>query len=184
MIAGKFHSLFLTESNKLYGLGYNRYGQLGISNSLYVHAESPVEIFTDGIQIKDVVSGSHHTLVLSEDNELYGFGAKMHGQLDGKSGESAEEQCSLLPIKLPDSMGSSKIVSIKASNLRSQLTTEDGQVWFWGGYFYDGRAKRSAGLKKYIDGFNLLNEEKGIPPGKRIVSHGMGFAHDTVMIED
>ena len=49
--AGKFHNLFLTASGKLYGLGYNKYGQVGISNSLYLHAEEPVEIFTDGVEI-------------------------------------------------------------------------------------------------------------------------------------
>ena len=65
--AGKFHSLFLTESGRLFGLGYNKYGQLGISNSLYLHAEEPVEIFTDGIKIKQLVSGAHHNLILSEE---------------------------------------------------------------------------------------------------------------------
>ena len=79
MHAGKFHSLFLGESGKLYGLGYNKYGQLGISNSLYLHAEEPVEIFTDGLKIKDIKSGAHHNLILSEDGQLFGFGARMNG---------------------------------------------------------------------------------------------------------
>ena len=35
-----------------------------------------------------------------------------------------------------------------------------------------------------IDGFNLLNEEEGLPKDKRIISHGMGFCHDAVMVED
>jgi len=34
-----------------------------------------------------------------------------------------------------------------------------------------------------VEGFNLLNEEEGLV-GKKIVSYGMGFAHDTVMVEE
>jgi len=77
--AGKFHNLFLTKDNRLFGLGYNKYGQVGISNSLYLHAEEPVEIFTDGVEIAQVAVGSHHNLVLGRDGRLYGFGARMNG---------------------------------------------------------------------------------------------------------
>jgi hypothetical protein len=63
------------------------------------------------------------------------------------------------------------------------VVTEDGQIWFWGGYYYDGN-KGSSQMKQQIEGFNLLNEEVGLPPGAPIVSYGMGFAHDTVVIEE
>ena len=55
---------------------------------------------------------------------------------------------------------------------------KNGEVWFWGGYFYRNNEKL------YISGFNLLNEEDGIPKDKKILQHGMGFAHDTVLIEE
>ena len=29
-----------------------------------------------------------------------------------------------------------------------------------------------------------MNEEDGIPKDKKILQHGMGFAHDTVLIEE
>ena len=62
--------------------------------------------------------------------------------------------------------------------------TEDGQVWFWGGYFYDGTSGRAIDLKQNIVGFNLLNEEEGVPKDKKILSYGMGFTHDTIMVEE
>ncbi|CDW73903.1 UNKNOWN [Stylonychia lemnae] len=158
--AGKFHSVFLT-------VGFNKYGQCGISNSLFMHSEDPVEIFTDNLRIKEISVGSHHTLILSEDNRLYGFGARKN---DGR-----EEQCSIVEIKLPTDK---KIVKFKASNLRNYIITEDNQVWFWGGYIYQNYQKLC------IDDFNLLNEEEGIPKGKKIIDYGLGFAHDTVLIEE
>jgi hypothetical protein len=51
-------------------------------------------------------------------------------------------------------------------------------VWFWGGYFYNNYEKLC------IEGFNLLNEEEGLPNDKKIIDFGMGFAHDTVLIEE
>lgn len=89
--AGKFHSVFLTESGKLYTVGFNMYGQCGISNSIYAHAEEIVEVFTDNLKIKDISVGWHHTLILSEDNRLYGFGARKNGQIDGTNYEGREE---------------------------------------------------------------------------------------------
>ncbi len=84
-----------------------------------------------------------------------------------------------MEIKFPQSMGvSPKIKKFRAQNLRNYLFTEDDQVWFWGGYFYNKYDKLC------IDGFNLLNEEKGLPKDKKIIEFGMGFAHDTVLIED
>ena len=93
-----------------------------------------------------------------------------------------------MPIKLPNGISGSqsspgsKIVSIDASNLRSMVKTADGQVWHWGGYFYDG-TKGNWSVKSNRAGFKLLNEEEGIPKGAKIASYGMGFAHDVVMVD-
>jgi hypothetical protein len=69
-------------------------------------------------------------------------------------------------------------VKFKASNLRSYAFLDNGEIWFWGGFFYENYKKSC------IDGFNLLNSEIGLPQDKEIVEFGMGFAHDTVMVEE
>lgn len=139
--------------------------------------EEPVEVFTDGLTIVDMCAGWHHNLLLSHDGRLYGFGARMNGQLDGTNYDGRQEQCSLVEIKVPIDE-TNKITRFKAQNLRSYIFTEDNQVWFWGGYFYNKYQKLC------IDGFNKLNDEEGIPKDKKIVEFGMGFAHDTVLIEE
>lgn len=174
---GKFHTLFLTETGKLYSTGFNKYGQCGMSNSLFIHIEEPIEVFTDNLNIKEICAGWHHNLLLADDGRLYGFGARLNGQMDGNNYDGREEQCSIQEIKMPFGE-TTKIKSFKAQNLKSQVITEDDQVWFWGGYFYNNYQKLC------IEGFNLLNEEEGIPKDKKIVDYGMGFAHDTVMIEE
>jgi len=70
---------------------------------------------------------------------------------------------------------------VAAAGVRSQAKLENGEFWFWGGYVYKDNQKLS------ILGFNLLNDEGGLKEflsgqGKAIVSHGMGFAHDAVLV--
>lgn len=60
---------------------------------------------------------------------------------------------------------------------------KNGEFWYWGGYFYRDYEKAS------IDGFNLLNEEEELAKelsksGREIISHGMGFSHDTVLLQE
>lgn len=50
---------------------------------MYMHSEQPVEVYTDGLKVKEISVGSHHNLFLGEDDQLYGFGAKLNGQIDG-----------------------------------------------------------------------------------------------------
>jgi alpha-tubulin suppressor-like RCC1 family protein len=44
-----------------------------------MHAEEPIEVYTDGMKISDIEAGWHHNLLLSEDGQLYAFGARMNG---------------------------------------------------------------------------------------------------------
>ena len=144
-----------------------------------MHTEEPIEVFTDGVKIKAIDAGWHHNLLLGEDGNLYGFGARLNGQIDGLSHRGRQEQCSMAQIKLPDDdTNKSPIVSFQASNIRSQLVRENGEIWFWGGYFYRGLDKL------FISDYNLLNEEEGLPADKKILQHEMGFAHDTVLVEE
>ena len=113
-----------------------------------MHAEEPIDVFTDGLKILDIAAGWHHNILLAADGNVYGFGARLNGQMDGKSMDGREEQCSIMQIPVPES--DSPIIGIKAQNLRSQIVRENGELWFWGGYFYQGHEKL------YISDFNLL----------------------------
>ena len=83
-----------------------------------------MEVFTDGLNIVDISAGWHHNLLLSHDGRLYGFGARMNGQLDGTNYDGRQEQCSVVEVRPP--IGEThKITRFKAQNLRSHVFTED-----------------------------------------------------------
>lgn len=92
MAAGRFHSLFLTKSGKVYTLGSNAYGQAGVSNYLFPHVEEPTEVYTEGLNIKQIACGNHHNLVLDDEGRMYGFGSRVRGQIDGINDDGREEQ--------------------------------------------------------------------------------------------
>ncbi|CAI2368911.1 unnamed protein product [Moneuplotes crassus] len=171
--AGKFHSLFLSDRGRVYGLGSNIYGQLCQSNNILNKATHPTEIFLDGMKIKQIEVGNHHSMLLNDEGRLFVFGSNLVGQVTSKHSTGIVNY--LHEISLPSD---SKIERIKASNLRSCAFLENGEVWFWGGFFY--REKK----RLVIDDFNLLNEEEGIPSDVKIADYHMGFGHDVVMTEE
>lgn len=105
MKAGKQHSLFLSSSGTVYSLGFNLHGQTGLSTYLFPHVETPTEIPTDGLKIKQIATGFHHNLLLDEEGRIYGFGSLTPGKVE-----------TLHEITLPSN---SKVTRIHSSNMRN-----------------------------------------------------------------
>ena len=92
IFCGRHHAMFLSSDNKLYGVGNNLYGQLGLGDNNKTEVVSTPQQVTyfDNIDIKDVsCSWEAHTLVLTANGEVYGFGYDYHGQLGRGNSNSA-----------------------------------------------------------------------------------------------
>lgn len=91
IFTGAYHS-FLTQRKKrktesgeetysvLLAWGLNNFGQLGIGNTENTHAPTEIEEF-EGVEIKDIRGGEHHTILLTAEGQLYGFGKNDEGQI-------------------------------------------------------------------------------------------------------
>lgn len=78
--AGYYHTMVVTLDGKLYGMGYNYYGQLGIATNWQNSNSLPVPTYImDGV--KQVACGYHHTLILMSNGDLYSTGYNAHGEL-------------------------------------------------------------------------------------------------------
>ncbi|CAG0901286.1 unnamed protein product [Darwinula stevensoni] len=123
---GQTSSIALLESGELFAWGYNGNGQLGLGNNANQHLPCKVTNL-QGVFISQVVCGYAHTLALSDEGVLYGWGANSYGQLGigNKSNPS-------VPTRIAPEIG--RVVEIGAThyNHLSSAMTQDAHVYMWG----------------------------------------------------
>ena len=117
----------LTSDNKLYGWSNNQFGQLGVKviNNGKLYKPVLIEDLND-INIKQISCGLTHTLVLSNEGIVYGWGGNYYGQIGcGKeSGKNISVITQLKTLK--------NIKSIHCSLCKSFALTDNGMVYSWG----------------------------------------------------
>ena len=168
--AGQNHTLFLNENGKVFAVGKNEYGQCS-EVSLKKYVEKPQEVFIPE-KSKMIACGTKHSLVLGESGVVYGFGAKMHGQIDGHRDGYEIEQGAALPIEIPSQ---SRVKRIYAAFDRSAAIMENGEVWVWGGLDY-----------RYLEGefYEEMTLVNPLLPKKKdadIEDVGLGYMHTLLM---
>lgn len=117
IFTGAYHS-FLTQRKKrksetgeeeyysvLLAWGLNNYGQLGLGTTQNTQIPTVIKEF-EGVEIKDVKGGEHHTIVLTGEGELYGFGNNDEGQTGaGKGLQEKEERYKKNMVTKPVKLG-------------------------------------------------------------------------------
>ena len=116
----------LTNDNKFYGWGSNDIGQLGIKAINYTKIYKPVLIEDlNDIIIKQIICGELHTLILSNDGLVYGWGDNKNGQVG--CGEGLGEKISVITqLKTLKN-----IKEIHCSFGHSYALTDNGMVYRW-----------------------------------------------------
>ena len=123
---GMFSAFALTSDNKLYGWGRNQFGQLGLNvvNLAKVYKPVLIEDIND-INIKQISCGAVHTLVLTSDGMVYGWGYNSYGQI-GCGKELGENISVITKLEL------FKIEIIHCDFSESFAVTDSGMVYSWG----------------------------------------------------
>jgi alpha-tubulin suppressor-like RCC1 family protein len=82
--AGAYHSLALADDNKVYSWGDDYYGGLG-NDSATTEQRTPVAVDMSGIlagkTVTAILAGADHSLALTSDGKVYGWGRDSSGQL-------------------------------------------------------------------------------------------------------
>lgn len=146
---GYYNTFILTLDGAVFSCGYNAEGQLGqnhmdrptdIGQANGLHAsfnkvydtggKLPGDSFDDTkIHVKKVIPGARHTLLLTHDNKLYGFGRNDHGQL----GVELDAAYSNKPVLLAEN-----VYRAFAGSNSSAYIRLDGKV-FVSGYNLNGK---------------------------------------------
>ena len=129
---GGNHSVVLDRNGDVWAWGANEYGQLGIGveSSLGSKRNKPEKV--NGLSgIIALACGGSHTIALSKDGEVYGWGCNQRGQIgDGTHIKRTA------PVKVNGLSGIIAITSGGAlggdTNSHNLALKSDGTVWAWG----------------------------------------------------
>jgi hypothetical protein len=135
VVAGADHNLAVDKDGGVWAWGRNNYGQLG-KGSPSVAERTPFKLNLGKINSVDVVAksvaaGFSHSLILTTDGKVFGFGRNNSGQAGdpGQIAGVATTSVVTTPKLIP---GLSGIRLISAGTDSSFAITESGQLYSWG----------------------------------------------------
>lgn len=129
--AGKRHSMAIDAVGYVYTCGDNQFRQLGFQNSDRVTEFQRVQDFP--YKGKQVAAGISHSLILTDDDKLYGCGNNEEGNLGLGHTYSSD---SFLQVH---GMSGHKIKKIAAGR-HSAVITQEGRLYVWGPVFKGDKA--------------------------------------------
>ncbi|KAL8008320.1 putative vacuolar protein sorting-associated protein [Plasmopara halstedii] len=91
---GYYHSVAVTTSGRALSFGRNDYGQLGIGNKIHQNTLNVVALSANTKMVQ-ATCGCYHTVLLSEQGQVFVFGRNNKGQLGNRGNADA-----LLPVPL------------------------------------------------------------------------------------
>uniref|UniRef100_A0A1B6FAI1 BTB domain-containing protein n=1 Tax=Cuerna arida TaxID=1464854 RepID=A0A1B6FAI1_9HEMI len=131
------HVVAFTESGEIYTWGHNGYCELGNGTTNQILTPTLVNTNLLGKAIIEVACGSHHSLALSSDGEVYAWGWNNCGQVG-----SALNTNQSVPKKVLSPTGGKKAISIACGQTSSMAVIDDGEVYAWG---YNGSGQLGIG---------------------------------------
>ncbi|KAM4031948.1 RCC1 and BTB domain-containing protein 1-like [Anomaloglossus baeobatrachus] len=129
------HVLVCTEDGELYAWGHNGYNQLGNGNT--VQGTVPIQICVELKKVMQVACGSHHSMVLTSEGEVFAWGYNNCGQIG--SGTTANQPT---PRRVCAQLQTKVVIAIAAGPTCSMAITDNGQVYGWG---YNGTGQLGVG---------------------------------------
>lgn len=121
---GRFHVNYLTEDGQLWVSGSSRQGQLGFGTQEDTPRLFPVQLDCFPAKLKQVASGCFHSLAVTEEGELFSWGANLCFQL-GHGDWNPRHQPE--KVVLPE-----KVRVASTSVFHSLVVTEDNRIFGWG----------------------------------------------------
>ncbi|VFQ63559.1 unnamed protein product [Cuscuta campestris] len=119
------HTISVSSSGSLYTYGWSKYGQLGHGDCQDHLVPHKLELL-HGDFISQISGGWRHTMALTTDGKLYGWGWNKFGQVG--VGDN-DDRCSPVQVKFPDDQ---KVVKVSCGWRHTLAVTERQNVFSWG----------------------------------------------------
>ncbi|CAM0906727.1 unnamed protein product [Alopecurus aequalis] len=151
LACGGAHTLFLTQSGRVFATGLNDFGQLGIGSSM-THTLDPIEVPGFHDKVVEISAGNHHSCAVTADGELFVWGKNSSGQLG--LGKSAGKVVST-PRKV-DYLADVRVKMVALGSDHSIAITEEGEALSWGAA---GAGRLGHGHKSSFLGIAMTSNE-------------------------
>jgi alpha-tubulin suppressor-like RCC1 family protein len=154
-VLGPNHSALISESGNLYTFGSGTNGKLGHDNEDRLLTPTKIESLANlELKIKDVAIGTHHTVILTADGEVWtmGYGGELAGgvirslfsQKGGGLGHG-DYQDKFVPTVILPLKEHEDIIQVSAGTYHSMALGASGSLYVWGkgemGVLGTGRSK-------------------------------------------
>lgn len=119
----------------IYSWGRNNHGELGLGNTEST-ISTPTGISSlSSLDIKSIAAGGKHTLVLSEDKQLYTCGSDLLGIL----GLDKFSWKNIPKFQKIETKENTKFIKIVCGEFHSLALSEEGTIFAWGGNWHNVR---------------------------------------------
>lgn len=149
VICGQDHTMFLTESGRLYACGWGADGQTGLGHYNNHHEPTRIDGEIKGENITKVSSVGDCVLALNDKGEVFGWGNSEYNQILLNSDEQQVNH----PVHLKYLSKFGKIIDVAAGGSFSMVLNENGDVFVWG-----------YGLLGFGPAVDICKMPKQIPP--------------------
>lgn len=125
---GAYHSFVLTQRGNVYAFGLNNMGQLGLGSLEPVHTAVPTLVTAlENKGVCQLVGGEHHSVALTEDGDVYGFGRGDSHQLG--FGDGTDQETTPRRVMALEGVAVRKLASGSNQNV---AVTRTGDMYSWG----------------------------------------------------
>ncbi len=176
------HSLAVAEDGKLYGWGNNYFQQVGVRSKEGDRVRARIissPLMAGGVTA--LSAGTSHSVVLTRDGRVVGFGGNDRGQLGiGRTGQSFTH----VPVDASGVLKGREVVQVKAGSYFSAALTRDGQVFTWG-HAMNGRLGTGTGTGAATSLVPVaVSTQKGVSAlaGRRVCDGGLALNGNGVVV--
>ncbi|XP_056287440.1 RCC1 and BTB domain-containing protein 1 isoform X3 [Pseudoliparis swirei] len=131
------HVLLATEDGQVFAWGHNAYSQLGNGNANQGLSPLLVTASPQNKKVRQVACGSHHSMALTLDGEVFSWGYNNCGQIG--SGSTANQP---QPRRVTGCLQGKTAAGITCGQTSSMALMDNGEVYGWG---YNGNGQLGIG---------------------------------------
>ncbi|KAM9783753.1 RCC1 and BTB domain-containing protein 1-like [Syngnathus typhle] len=121
------HILLATEDGKVFACGDNVFTQLRGGTPKCELSLALVTANILNMKVKEVACGSHHSMVLTEDGEVFAWGLNNRGQVGSHTVKFVP-----FPVKLGGTLRGETVIGITCGQSSSMALLDNGEIHGWG----------------------------------------------------